>query len=248
MIAFKTPALPGLYGGVLIAAILGALFQGLGIGEMLNFMHYGFEFEADAALIPDEDLRANLENLLTRGGMDSMLWTISLVICAMVFGGIMDGTGMLASIAEGLLKVAKGTGMVIVVTLISCIMTNILTCDQYLSLIIPGRMYRRAYEDRRLKSKVLARTIEDGGTMTSSLVPWNTCGATMSSFLGVPTMPSGGVGGYAPFAFLNWSSPIVSAFYAFTGIGIQRLTEEEYQKALIARAAEDKSEQDALKG
>jgi NhaC family Na+:H+ antiporter len=242
MIAFKTPPLPGLIGGVIIATILGLTMQGGTFGGYLDVMHYGYVFEGDPDLI-GEALFEDLDYLLSRGGLDDMLWTVSLIICAMAFGGIMDGTGMLATIAETLLKFAKGTGMLIVVTLFTALLTNILTADQYLSLIIPGRMYKRAYEDRRLKSKNLARTIEDGGTMTSALVPWNTCGATMSRFLGVPTW---GAGGYGPFAFLNWTSPIVSAFYGFTGISIWKMTDEEYEKAITAREAELKAEMAAL--
>jgi len=239
IIALKVPPLPGLFAGIIIGALLGILFQGLHFGEMLDIMHYGFEFPGDPDVL-GEELFDELDYLLSRGGMDGMMWTISLVICAMCFGGIMDGSGMLVSLAEAMLKAAKGTGMVIVITLISCILTNMLTADQYLSLIIPGRMYKRAYEDRKLKPKVLSRTIEDGGTMTSSLIPWNTCGATMAKFTGVNTAM------YAPFAFLNWSSPIVSAFYAFTGIGIARMTDEEYNLIVKERAEAETKAAEAL--
>jgi len=239
IIALRIPALPGLFAGVILGALLGMIYQGIGFGEFLDIMHYGFEFEADPDIF-GEDLADGLTNLLSRGGMDSMLWTINLVICAMVYGGIMDGAGMLSSLAHSMLKLAKGTGGVVVVTILSCILTNILTCDQYLSLIIPGRMYRSAFEERKLKPKVLSRSIEDGGTMTSSLVPWNTCGATMASFFGVKTVA------YAPYAFLNWSSCVFSAFYAFTGIGIARMTDEEYEEAMRQRALETEAEQKAL--
>jgi NhaC family Na+:H+ antiporter len=238
IIALKIPPLPGLFSGIILAIIFGMMFQGLGFGEMLDIMHYGNSF--DGSVIPDAELAASLENLLGRGGMHGKMWTISLVLVAMVFGGILDGTGMLATLAEAMLKFAKTTGLLIVVTLVSCIVTNMLTADQYLALIIPGRMYKRAYEDRKLKPKVLSRTIEDGGTMTSSLVPWNTCGATMASFLTVPTVQ------YAPYAFLNWSSSIVSAFYGFTGIGIEKMTDEEYAEVLKGREAEATAERKAL--
>jgi len=239
IIALRIPALPGLFAGVILGCILGMVYQGIGLGEFLDIMHYGFVYEADPDIF-GEELAEGLTGLLSRGGMDSMLWTINLVICAMVYGGIMDGAGMLSSLAHSMLRFAKGTGGVVVVTLLSCILTNILTCDQYLSLIIPGRMYRGAFEERKLKPKVLSRSIEDGGTMTSSLVPWNTCGATMSGFFGVPT-PS-----YAPYAFLNWSSSICSAFYAFTGIGIARMTDEEYEEAMRQRELSNEAEKKAL--
>jgi NhaC family Na+:H+ antiporter len=241
IIALRVPPLPGLIGGVAIGTILGMALQGLHIGEFMAIMHYGYEFGGDAAVI-GEEMFDRLDNLLSRGGMDSMMWTINLVICAMVFGGIMDGTGMLATLAENMLKFAKSTGMLVVVTLLSAILTNMLTADQYLSLIIPGRMYKRAFDDRRLKSRNLARTIEDGGTMTSSLIYWNTCGATMSNFLGVSAME------YGRYAFLNWSSPIVSAFYGFTGISIHKMTDEEYEKVLERREEEMKKEMEALEG
>ena len=239
IIALKIPPLPGLFAGIIVGAIFGMIFQGLQIGELLDIMHYGYEFGGDPDIL-GEDLYDDMDYLLSRGGLDDMMWTISLIICAMCFGGIMDGTGMLASLAEAMLKAAKTTGTLIVVTLMTCILCNMLTADQYLAIIIPGRMYKKAYEDRKLKPKVLARTVEDGGTMTSQLVPWNTCGATMSRFLNVPTLA------YAPYAFLNWSSSIASAFYGFTGIGIERLSEEEYDKIQKQREAELQAELEAL--
>jgi len=241
VIALRIPPLPGLFAGVIIGGLMGIIFQGLHFGEMLDIMHYGFSFPGDPAIL-GEDLYSDLDRLLSRGGLDSKLWTISLVIVAMCFGGIMDGSGMLATMAESLLKLAKSTGMLVVVTLLSCILTNMLTADQYLALIIPGRMYKRAFEDRRLKTRLLARTIEGGGTMTSALVPWNTCGATMSRFTGVPTVE------YLPYAFMNWSSPIVNAFYGFTGISIDKYTEEEYAKILKERAIAEEAEAEALRG
>ena len=241
IIALRIPPLPGLFGGVIIGGIMGMIFQGIGFGEMLDIMHYGYYFDGDAYVI-GEELYEELDYLLSRGGMDSMLWTVNLCICALAFGGILDGTGMLGSLAEQMLKLAKNTGMLVVVTVLSSVFTNMLTADQYLSLIIPGKMYKRAYDDRKLKSRLLARSIEDGGTMTSSLIPWNTCGATMSSFLGVPTAS------YFPYTFLNWSSPLVSMFYGFTGIGITKMSDEEYAAVLKRREDEEAAEKEALVG
>jgi NhaC family Na+:H+ antiporter len=219
MVAFKMPALPGLIGGT----ILGVVFMGVqGVsptdwGVLLN---YGYESISEI----DE-----IYQLLTRGGMQDMMWTISLIMCAMTFGGIMDSSEQLKTLAEALMKVAKGVGSLVTVTVVSCIFMNIVSCDQYLAIILPGRMYKEAFEDRRLKSKNLSRALEDSGTMTSCLVPWNTCGATMSKFLTVPTLS------YLPFAFLNLLSPIVSIFYGFTGITMHKMTEEEYQNILKQR-------------
>lgn len=183
----------------------------------------------------------NLADLLTNGGMHKMMWTINLIICAMCFGGVMDASGMLGNLATALLKVAKGTGLLVTVTVLSCIFMNIIAGDQYLAIVLPGRMYKEAFEDRRLAPKNLSRCLEDSGTITSNLVPWNTCGATMRSFLGVPQW---GAGGYAPFAILCWLNPLVSIFYGFTGISMTKMTEEEYQRVLEER---EKDKAEALK-
>lgn len=195
---------------------------------------------AQGDLAPEFQTEHSLAGLLTRGGMESMLWTVNLIICAMCFGGVMDSSGMLGTLAEGLLKLAKGVGSMTVVTVISCIFINVIASDQYLSIILPGRMYKEAYEDKRLKGKNLSRTLEDSGTITSPLVPWNTCGATMSTFLGVPTIA------YLPYAFLNLINPLVSIFYGFTGISMEKMTEEEYQKLLVERKAEKEAAEKSL--
>jgi len=154
----------------------------------------------------------------------------------MVFGGIVDCTGIMGTIAEGFLKLARGTrGGLVTVTVFSCILVNLLCCDQYLAIILPGRMYKEAFEDRRLKAKNLSRCLEDSATLTSNFVPWNTCGATMTEFL---QCPQWGAGGYAPFAILNWLNPIISIIYGFTGISMEEMTEEEYQEILTQREAD----------
>ena len=180
----------------------------------------------------------NIDALIDhRGGMSSMLWTINLIICAMCYGGVMDASGMLGTLAGALLKLAKNTGMLVTVTVFSCIFMNIIAGDQYLSLVLPGRMFKEAFEDRKLAPKNLSRCLEDSGTITSNLVPWNTCGATMSTFLGVSQW---GAGGYAPFAVLCWINPLVSIFYGFTGITMTEMSDEEYQKILEKRKKDEK--------
>ena len=128
-------------------------------------------------------------------------------------------------------------------TIFTAIVVNCLCCDQYLAIILPGRMYKEAFEDRRLKPQNLSRCLEDSATLTSNFVPWNTCGATMSSFL---QCPQWGAGGYAPFAILNWLNPLVSIFYGFTGISMKEMTEEEYQAVLEARAADKAAAEKAM--
>ena len=239
-VALKLPALPALIGGV----VLGFPFfpmQGNSLQEIPNFLNYGIEAEvpegADAVI-------TEVASLLSTGGGQGMMWTISLIMCAMVFGGIVDCTGIMGSIAGGLLKLARGTrGGLVTVTIISCIIVNVLCCDQYLAIILPGRMYKEAFEDRKLKAKNLSRCLEDSATLTSNFVPWNTCGATMSSFL---QCPQWGAGGYAPYAILNWLNPIISIFYGFTGITMEEMTEEEYAAILEAREADKAAAEKAM--
>jgi NhaC family Na+:H+ antiporter len=222
MVAFKIPAIPGLLGGTVLGVIfMGA--QGVPMTEWGLILNYGYESVSEITEIYE---------LLTRGGIQDMMWTVSLIICAMSFGGIMDASEMLKSLAEALLKVAKNTGSLVLIAVLSCVFMNIVSCDQYLAIILPGRMYKEAFEDRRLKPKNLSRVLEDSGTITSPLVPWNTCGATMSTFLGVPTFS------YLPFAVLNYVNPLVSIFYGFTGISMHKMSEEEYQHVLRVREEE----------
>ena len=231
-VALKLPALPSLIGGV----ILGLPFfpmQGQSLVSVPSILNYGVGVE-----IPEDasDVVAELGSLLTSDGMQGMMWTISLILCAMVFGGIVDCTGIMGSIASALLKLARGTrGGLVTVTIISCIIVNALCSDQYLAIILPGRMYKEAFEDLRLAPKNLSRCLEDSGTITSNFIPWNTCGATMSKFL---QCPQWGAGGYAPFAILNWLNPLVSIFYGFTGISMVKMTDEEYARILEEREAE----------
>ena len=225
IVALRLPAIPGLIGGVLLGCLAGGIFQGVQLNEWFAIVHYGYESTSEVADIAD---------LLTRGGMDSMMWTINLIICAMCFGGVMDSSGMLGTLAKAMLKFAKGTGSLVTVTVFSCIVMNIIAADQYLAIILPGRMYKEAFEDRRLDARNLSRCLEDAGTMTSSLVPWNTCGATMSTFLGVQQF-SGVGGGFVKYAYLNLVNPLVSIFYGFTGITMMKMTDEQYAEILEQR-------------
>lgn len=245
MVAFKLPAIPGLIGGVLIgipfmflnqahveAAMERAGDLSLGSG-LINNIFYILNNGIAMGNVPEgaSDIINELSGLLTANGMQGFMWTISIIICAMCFGGVMDATGMMASLAGTLLKIAKGTGGLVLATEITCLVVNAVCCDQYLSLVLPGRMFKEAFEDRRLAPKNLSRCLEDCGTITSNFFPWNTCGATMRQFLGVNSA-------YIPFAILNWVNPIVSVIFGFTGITMTKMTEEEYQKVLAEREAE----------
>jgi len=158
-----------------------------------------------------------LDTLLSRGGMSSMLNTVWLIISAMVFGSAMERTGMLRRLVEAILKGVRSIGSLVTATVITCVGINILSGDQYMSIVLPGRMFRLEYRRQGLDSANLSRTLEDAGTMTSALIPWNTCGAFMAATLGVPTS------GYAMFAFLNLMTPLFAIGYALMDFRIQRL-------------------------
>ncbi len=230
----KTPAIPGLFAGVLLAVLM-SFFQGNGLGGIIDAVHYGYgstvaaEFgsaEGDALvqLLSQYNLNiapemANsvgnaLNDLLSRGGLDSMMWTISLIFCALFFGGAMEACGFLEVIVGALTKSVKSVGGLMGAVVGSCFVSNLFLGDQYLSLVIPGRMFKSTFEDRGLAPRMLSRACEDAGTLTSALIPWNTCGAFQSSVLGVPTLA------YLPYAFLNYLNPIVSVVISYMKIGI----------------------------
>ena len=222
IVVLRVPALPGLFAGVILGVICAVAFQGADLGEVVTITAYdGFVSETGNEFIDD---------LLTRGGFKSMYYTVGLIISAMCIGGVLDSTNMLKILCESLLKLAKGTGSLVLITVITCIVTNIAASDQYLSLVLPGRMYKEAFEDRRLKNKNLSRILEDSGTLTSPLVPWNTCGTYQATTLGVSTMT------YFPYCFLNLINPLVSIFYGFTGITMEKMTDEEYEACMRQRA------------
>ncbi len=164
---------------------------------------------------------AEVDNLLTRGGMSSMLVTIWLIITALAFGAVLEHAGMLQRLIDGALKRAKTTGSLIMTVVLSCIGINIVAADQYIAIVLPGKMYRAEFARRKLDPKNLSRVIEDAGTLTSPLVPWNTCGAYMAATLGVATLA------YLPFAFFNLINPVVSVIYGFTGFTIVKIDEAD---------------------
>lgn len=161
-----------------------------------------------------------VDDLLSRGGMSSMLVTIWLILTAMAFGAVLEYSGMLMRLIRSALKAAKSTGSLIMTVVLSCIGINIVAADQYIAIVLPGKMYKAEFERRGLKPQNLSRVIEDSGTLTSALVPWNTCGAYMAATLGVPTLA------YLPFAFFNLINPITSIVYGFTGFTIETIDEE----------------------
>ena len=146
-----------------------------------------------------------------------MLGTIWLIICAMVFGGVMDAIGALEAISNAFLKWAKSTFQLIAGTVASCLTVNLSASDQYLAIVVPGKMFARAFKDRKLAPENLSRTLEDSGTVTSVLVPWNTCGAFMAASLGIATFS------YLPFCFFNLINPLVAICYALFNFKIEKI-------------------------
>ena len=211
IVVMKVPAIPGLFGGAIIGGIAAMMFQGSSLGDVVNAMHYGYESATGIEFV---------DTLLTRGGLDSMMWTVSLILCAMTFGGVMEKTGMLESLAGVILGFAKTTGTLVLSTIITALGMNVLAGDQYLSIVIPGRMFKKAFDDRGLAPRNLSRVLEDSGTLTSPLIPWNTCGAFMMATLGLAPWT------YVPYCFLNLINPLVSIFYGFTGITIMKLEDD----------------------
>jgi len=214
MVILRIPAIPGLIGGTFLGALFAWIFQGAGLSEIVKAAHYGFTSESGTEAV---------DSLLTRGGLDSMMWTVALILCAMSFAGVMEGTGMLREIALKIISIAKSTGSLVTATILTCIGTNAIAGDQYLAIVLPGRIYKKIYDERGLKPKNLSRALEDGGTLTSSLIPWNSGGAFMWATLGVHPFA------YAPFAFLNLINPLISILYGYTGLTMEKYTIEEIE-------------------
>jgi NhaC family Na+:H+ antiporter len=216
VVALRVPALPALVGGALLGGVLAVGFQGASLKQVLEVAYAGFQADTGSPMV---------DELLTRGGLESMMSTVALVLCALTFGGIMERTGSLRTLANAILGLAHSTGSLVLATVASCIGTNVIAPDQYLSIIVPGRMYREAFEQRGLHPKLLSRTLEDAGTLSSPLIPWNTCGAFMSTALMVSATA------YFPYAFLNLLTPVIGVMLAFAGFRIAVLPAEEGRAA-----------------
>ena len=223
LIIKKTPAIPALLAGTILGGIFAVIFQpevvmSITNAETLNFssayMAVINAMGSDIAITTDNEM---INNLLSTSGMAGMLNTIWLIICAMVFSGAMEAAGLLRRVAEPIIQYAESTGSLIATTVGTCVFFNITASDQYLSIVVPGRMFADTYKEKGLAPENLSRTLEDSGTVTSVLVPWNTCGATQSAVLGVATFA------YLPFCFFNIISPLMTIAYGYFGIKIKKL-------------------------
>lgn len=214
LIVRKTKPLIALGVGVVLASVFAFIFQPEVLGTLSDskFQSVLSAIWSDTAITTPNE---TLNELFSSGGIKGMLWTILLICCAMVFGGIMDGIGALARITKGLLSIADSIFGLFASTVISCLGLNVIASDQYLALVIPGKMFKKAYEDKGLAPENLSRTLEDSGTVTSVLIPWNTCGAYQSGVLGVS------VADYFVYAIFNWLSPFMTLLFAALRIKIR---------------------------
>ena len=223
LIVKKTPPLVALLVGTLLAALTSVLAQPQILMSIAETDSYNFETAYKGVMqsitieTAVETTSADLNDLFSSGGMQGMLDTIWLIICAMVFGGVMDAIGALSRISKALLSLANSTFGLFASTVASCLALNVTASDQYLALVIPGKMFKKAYKDKGLAPENLSRTLEDSGTVTSVLVPWNTCGAFQSSVLGVS------VADYFLYAFFNWISPFMTLLIAGLSFKIKQL-------------------------
>ena len=222
MIFKKTPPLIALFIGTVLGAVFALFFQIDTISQISggnNNISDVYKVILNSITVETEIESGNkiLNELFSSGGMKGMLNTIWLVICAMVFGGIMEAIGALKRISNFLLNIGKSTFSLFASTVGSCLTINLSASDQYLSIVIPGKMFSKAYEDKGLAPENLSRTLEDSGTVTSVLIPWNTCGAYQSGILGV------GVLEYFVYAIFNWLSPFTTLFIAAINFKIKQL-------------------------
>ncbi len=227
MIIKKVPASPALLAGALLGGIFAVIFQPNIIDQVSgvsdNYVKSSF-IAVMNALSTTVDIKtdnAMITELLTSKGMGGMLNTIWLILCAMIFGGTMEASGLLRVIAQSIIRFAHNTGSLVLATATTCIFFNVTASDQYMAIAVPGRMFRDTYRKRKLAPELLSRTLEDSGTVTSVLVPWNTCGATQSVVLGVATSV------YAPYCFFNIISPFMTVIFAYLNIKIRRLDDSK---------------------
>lgn len=224
----KMPAFPTMMVGALVGGIFAVIFNPEQVIQMAArddisrpmALLSGVWTSLFAGFVADTG-NAAVDDLLSRGGMASMLNTIWLILCAMTYGAVLECTGMLKKLLTAALKMAHSTGSLIMTTLLTCIGANIIAADQYIAIVLPGRLYRLEFHRRKLAPVNLSRALEDAGTITSPLIPWNTCGAYMAGTLGVPTLV------YLPYCLFNLINPVLAAGYAFAGFKIEPLQEDE---------------------
>lgn len=211
----KFPALPSIFAGVVLGGVVAMVAQGASLHDVFDAMQNGFSSDTGIA---------SVDKLLSKGGIQSMTWVITLVLIALGFGGTLEKTRCLEVVLENILKVAKNRFGLIAASTLSSVGTNVVTGDVYLSIALPGRMFAPAYRSKDLALTNLSRSVEDGGTLVSPLIPWNVGGAFVAGTLGIETLL------YAPFAFACWLSPCFGLLWAATGWFVPKATDEDRAK------------------
>jgi NhaC family Na+:H+ antiporter len=217
LIAKKMPAVPALFIGVLLGALTAVIFQPEAVqmlaGEELSFGAAAYVASMKAMAVETSYTTNHVlaDKLLSAGGMKGMMNTIWLIICAMTFGAVLQAAGMLKRITGALIAGVNNVFGLVARTVGTCIAFNVLASDQYIAIVVPGKMFNEAFEKQGLAPENLSRTLEDAGTVTSVLIPWNTCGVAQSGILGVATLA------YAPYCIFNWVSPLMSLLVAGLG-------------------------------
>ena len=214
LILLKVPAIPCLIAGLLLGGAAYLLFQGGNLELLFETIHSGFRIETGST---------EIDELFSRGGMKSMYTVITLALISLALGGIMDRTGMLHSIVLKLSRFVGTVGNLTVTVLLTSLLINIFSANQYLAVILPGQMYEENYRNHRLKLKNLTRTLEAGGTLTAPLIPWNSSAVFVSSALGI----SAGV--YAPYAVFSWLTPILIVLFAYVNFSMDRVEPSEFE-------------------
>ena len=228
-VAMKVPAIPGITLGIVVGGALGMIFQpNCNLGSIFNFGINGYEFN-DAALAMfeanlTEETAYTMTRLLESGGILNMMFSVSMTIIAMMFGGIMEYTHQLEVVVDQLKKLAKGPVGLVVLTEGTCVFSNATMPEQYISIVVPGRMYAEEYRKMGLHPTVLSSALESAGTVTSALIPWNTCGAFISKTLDIDVVK------YGPWALFNWMMPVVNILFAAAGLTLKDLDNKPFRK------------------
>jgi len=234
-VAMKMPAIPGITLGIFAGAVLGLIFQpnACDLGTLFSFGMDGYAFSDEMRAVLQSSLTEDTYNtmveLLEKGGIMNMMNSVAMTIIAMMFGGIMEGTHQLEVVVNKLKKLAKGPAGLVTLTEITCVISNMTMPEQYISIVVPGRMYAEEYRKMGLHPAVLSSALEGAGTVTSALVPWNTCGVFISDTLGI------GVAQYGIYAIFNWLMPVINALCAYVGITLKDLDNKPYKKQAAAK-------------
>ena len=233
-VAMKMPAIPGITLGIFAGAIVGLIFQPgqCDPGTLFKYGMNGFEFPEEVDAMLQASLSAEtyetMNELLESGGILGMMNSVAMTIIAMMFGGIMEGTHQLEVIVNQLKKLAKGPAGLVTLTEITCVLSNMTMPEQYISIVVPGRMYAEEYRKMGLHPSVLSSALEGAGTVTSALVPWNTCGVYIRDTLNI-TVPE-----YGMFAMFNWLMPVINAACAWVGVTLKDMDNKPYKKRKAA--------------